>query len=152
MMLRIRSYCSLLCHVWLLSLGGLPFSEGRKKWGLDLWGRGGRKNFCQDKIYERILKEKTAFPQSPGPLTLGHLPPPKSSVLSCDMSMSPDPAPPPSGPDLGTVKDRYVEVICMATDQQPIFHLVFCSLMPILNARLYWKKERHGSLSFEIRI
>jgi hypothetical protein len=27
-------YCNLICHVWLISLGGLPFSEGNGRvWG-----------------------------------------------------------------------------------------------------------------------
>lgn len=35
LMLRICvwSYCSLLCCVWLMSLGGLSFFEGKRRWG-----------------------------------------------------------------------------------------------------------------------
>ena len=56
------SYCISLCYVWLISLGGLIFSEGKQRrsgrqgvgGGMD--GRGG----CgQDVLYERInLKKK----------------------------------------------------------------------------------------------
>lgn len=52
------SYCISLCCVWLLSRGGLPFSEG--KWRGSRWGDGGtgwdgrKKNCGQDILYERI--------------------------------------------------------------------------------------------------
>lgn len=69
-------YCSLLYHVWLTSLGGLLFSEGRvedrewfwrrREWGgprgseeeaKEAGGRGERGNCGQDVLYERrILK------------------------------------------------------------------------------------------------
>lgn len=38
----------------------------------------------------------------------------------------------------------------MAIDQQ--FHLDLCLLMPTFSVLLYWRKERQGSLSFEIEI
>jgi hypothetical protein len=56
------SYCSCLCSVWLMSRGGLLFSEGRQRWGgsgregrwKDL-GRGRKGNYSWDIIYERRI-------------------------------------------------------------------------------------------------
>jgi hypothetical protein len=43
-----QSYCNLICHVWLISLGGMPFSEGKLRrhrcWGRKAERKGGRKN------------------------------------------------------------------------------------------------------------
>jgi hypothetical protein len=58
------SYHIFLCRVWLISLKGLFFSEGKRKsgseeerkwrssWG---WGSGGRENCNQDVLYERRI-------------------------------------------------------------------------------------------------
>jgi hypothetical protein len=63
-------YCGLLCGIWLLSLGGLLFSEGRWE-GVGVGklgerGNGGKEgtgNFCGKlrpgyNIYERRIKKK----------------------------------------------------------------------------------------------
>lgn len=34
---EVLSYHSLMCHVWLISMRSLPFSE--QKWGMSGWGR-----------------------------------------------------------------------------------------------------------------
>lgn len=54
----LTGYCSILCHIWLTSLGGLLFSEGmqrgcghggkRKVRRRDLGVMEGRRNYSQD--------------------------------------------------------------------------------------------------------
>lgn len=43
-------------------------------------------------------------------------------------------SPAPSSLDLGTEEDREI-IVSITTDQQSIFHLDLCSLMPTLNVR-----------------
>lgn len=72
-----QSFCTLLCHVQLISLGGLLSSEGKKstgsqgRRGMVGMGRGGWKEDCsqpkrgwravvsQDVLYQRRIKEKS---------------------------------------------------------------------------------------------
>lgn len=46
-------YCNLLCHVLLISLGGLFFSDGKQRRGS---GGGEEGGAATDVIYERIKK------------------------------------------------------------------------------------------------
>lgn len=56
-----ESFCNFICHVWLISLGGLPFSERKQKrsgWGKkrgdeEEKAEGERENGDQDIIHER---------------------------------------------------------------------------------------------------
>jgi len=51
------SYCNLICHGLLISLGGLPFSEGKQRSG-GLWGRGeiGRKELGGEEAGEIVVR------------------------------------------------------------------------------------------------
>lgn len=50
------SHCNLMCCVWLISLGGLPFSEGNqgRSGGGGILRRGGKRNCDQNIRCERI--------------------------------------------------------------------------------------------------
>lgn len=75
-------------------------------------------------------------------------PPPDTCIAyKHRVKVQPQPA---SGLDLATEEGRYTEVTAnMATDQQPIFHLDLCLLIPILSVWLYWG-GRCVDLSFEV--
>ena len=47
-------YCILLCHLWLISLGGLVLSEGKQKnafWGKVRWEQGSWKKWREGKLW-----------------------------------------------------------------------------------------------------
>lgn len=48
------SYCVLVCHVWLLSLGGLFFFKEETEWGVDLGERGARSENWEEWREEKL--------------------------------------------------------------------------------------------------